>query len=80
MLWLINAPAATAMVFTDLVSRRITASVDRHCGANTYQASSDSAVASGHCAAIRGCNWPAAWSAPAVKTGSEYVGPCVGIS
>src|SRR5690606_20319299 len=40
--------------FQELVSRLITASVDRHCGANTYQASSDSAVASDHWLAMIG--------------------------
>jgi hypothetical protein len=42
------------IVFHDPVSRRITASVATHIGAATYQASSESAVGSGHCAAISG--------------------------
>jgi hypothetical protein len=36
------------------VSRFTVAKVDRHCGANTYQASSDSAVGSDQLLAIRG--------------------------
>src|SRR6476646_9970757 len=41
------------------VSRLTTDSVDRHCGANTYQASSESAVASDHDCAISGASEPA---------------------
>src|SRR6476661_4520157 len=45
--------------FQELVSRLTAASVEMHCGANTYQTSSDSAVASDQLCAISGCNWPA---------------------
>src|ERR1700712_3615031 len=41
------------------VSRLTAASVEMHCGANTYQTSSDSAVANDHVCAINGCSWPA---------------------
>ena len=43
----------------ELVSRLTTTSVDRHCGANTYHASSDSAVARLQVCAIIGTSVPA---------------------
>src|SRR6202023_1032639 len=43
----------------ELVSRLTTASVDRHCGANTYQASSDRPVATLQPCAMTGLSAPA---------------------
>ena len=43
-------------IFQELVSLRITARVEIHCGANTYHARSDSAVAKDQWCAIIGSN------------------------
>src|SRR3954466_5157228 len=48
----------------EFVSRFTTASVDRHCGAKTYQASNEQAVARLQVLAITGWSWPAT-SSPA---------------
>ena len=50
--------------FMELVSRRTVASVDRHMGANTYHTSSDSPVASDHCAPMMAPSASAASSPP----------------
>src|SRR5439155_23403881 len=56
----------------EFVSRRTTASVDRHCGANTYHASSEYAVASGQPLAMIGAS-ASATESPAADI--EYTVP-----
>src|SRR3954466_804786 len=58
--------------FHEFVSRFTTASVERHCGANTYHTSNEQAVARLQLLAMTGSSWPAT-SSPAADI--EYTVP-----